>query len=105
MNIEHTRNMVRAALGGALQDVPTVLDPVFRVAVPIEVPGVPSEVLIPRNTWADPAAYDAAAARIARMFHDNFAAYADGVSEGVRAAGPVVGVAVDAAPLSAPGEG
>ena len=41
------------------------MDPIFRVAVPVSVPGVPDEVLIPRNTWADTAAYDAAARRIA----------------------------------------
>jgi phosphoenolpyruvate carboxykinase (ATP) len=90
MNINHTRNMVRAALNGDLADVPTVIDPVFGVAVPTAVPGVPSEVLIPRNTWPDGVAYDAAARRIAAMFHDNFAKYADGVSAGVRAAGPTV---------------
>jgi phosphoenolpyruvate carboxykinase (ATP) len=102
MNIEHTRNMVRAALGGALKDVPTMLDPVFNVEVPTEVPGVPSEVLIPRNTWPDPEAYDVAARRIARMFHDNFAAYADGVSEAVRSAWPAPVEAVGPADVSGP---
>jgi phosphoenolpyruvate carboxykinase (ATP) len=90
MNINHTRNMVRAALNGDLSDVPTVIDPVFGVAVPTAVPGVPSEVLIPRTTWPDGVAYDAAARRIAAMFHENFAKYADGVSAGVRSAGPTV---------------
>ena len=90
MNINHTRNMVRAALNGDLSDVPTVIDPVFGVAVPTAVPGVPSDVLIPRNTWPDGVAYDAAARRIAAMFHENFAKYADGVSAGVRSAGPTV---------------
>ena len=51
----------------------------FRVAVPVHVPGVPDEVLVPRDTWADPAAYDATARRLAAMFHVNFRAYADGV--------------------------
>src|SRR3972149_3579334 len=88
MNINHTRNMVRAALNGELANVPTVLDPVFGVAVPTTVPGVPSEVLVPRGTWADPAAYDVAAKRIANMFHENFEAYADGVSDAVRRGGP-----------------
>ncbi len=64
MNINHTRNMVRAAIGGALADVPTVDDPIFRVAVPVSVPGVPDELLTPRRTWADPVAYDAAARRL-----------------------------------------
>jgi phosphoenolpyruvate carboxykinase (ATP) len=93
MNINHTRNMVRAAINGDLRGVETVIDPIFRVAVPVRVPGVPDEVLFPRGTWADHDAYDAAAMRIAGMFHDNFAKYADGVSEAIRNAGPI---AVDA---------
>jgi phosphoenolpyruvate carboxykinase (ATP) len=95
MNINHTRNMVRAAINGELDGIETVIDPVFRVAVPVSVPGVPDEVLQPRGTWADPDAYDVAALRIAGMFHDNFAKYADGVSEAVRNAGPI---AIDAQP-------
>src|SRR6185369_14670456 len=105
MNITHTRNMVRAAIGGDLRDVPTVSDPVFGLAVPTSVPGVPSEVLIPRDTWADPAAYDAAARKIAGMFHANFEAYADGVSPAVRNAGPAVFDADAHVKVSAAGEG
>src|SRR5262249_39713119 len=71
MDIPHPRNMVRAALTGELRDVPTVEDPIFRVAVPTAVPGVPAEVLQPRRTWSDPAAYDTAARNLARMFHEN----------------------------------
>jgi phosphoenolpyruvate carboxykinase (ATP) len=88
MNITHTRNMVRAALNGDLDGVDTVVDPIFRVAVPVAVPGVPVEVLVPRRTWPDTAAYDEAARRLAGMFHANFATYADGVSEAIRTAGP-----------------
>jgi len=88
MNIAHTRNMVRAAINGQLGGVETVLDPIFRVAVPVSVPGVPDEVLQPRSTWPDTSAYDEAARKLAGMFHDNFAKYADGVSEAIRAAGP-----------------
>jgi phosphoenolpyruvate carboxykinase (ATP) len=105
MDIDHTRNMVRAALNGDLRDVPTVADPVFGVAVPTAVPGVPNELLVPRNTWSDAAAYDAAAKRIAHMFHENFAAYADGVSAAVRRAGPVDFRDVGEVKVSAPGEG
>jgi phosphoenolpyruvate carboxykinase (ATP) len=82
--------MVRAALSGALDPVDYETDPVFGVAVPVTVPGVPSEVLRPRSTWSDPAAYDAKAHELAEMFAENFADYADGVPEAVRLAGPRV---------------
>jgi phosphoenolpyruvate carboxykinase (ATP) len=88
MRIDHTRTMVRAALKGELADVPYETDPVFGVEVPTVVPGVPSEVLRPRDTWDDPAAYDTKARELARMFAENFGDYADSVSEDVRAAGP-----------------
>ncbi len=90
MNIAHTRNMVRAALNGELDGVGTVVDPIFRVAVPVAVPGVPAEILFPRDTWPDTTAYDGAARKLAEMFHENFARYAEGVSEAVRRAGPRV---------------
>ncbi len=105
MPIDHTRTMVRAALSGALDDVEYELDPIFGVEVPTSCPGVPAELLRPRTTWADGDAYDRQAASLARMFADNFAAYADGVPESVRAAGPKV--TADAARLeqAGPGEG
>ena len=90
MRIDHTRTMVRAALSGALRDVSYETDPVFGVEVPTTVPGVPSKVLRPRDTWADTAAYDAKAQELAAMFAENFEDYADGVSEAVRNAGPRV---------------
>ena len=88
MRIDHTRIMVRAALSGALASVACETDPVFGIEVPTAVPGVPSAILRPRDTWPDPAAYDAKAAELARMFAANFAAYADAVSPAVRDAGP-----------------
>jgi len=105
MNINHTRSMVRAALSGALDDVPTEVDPIFGVAVPTACPDVPSEVLRPRSTWPDGEAYDRQAAALARMFAENFAAYEDGVPEAVRAAGPRVGTAAVRLTESPPGEG
>jgi phosphoenolpyruvate carboxykinase (ATP) len=88
MAIDATRNMVRAALNGQLRDVEYEVDPVFGVEVPKSVPGVPTEVLRPRDTWADKDAYDAKARELARMFAENFKDYEDGVSEAVRQAGP-----------------
>ena len=90
MNINHTRSMVRAALEGRLDDVPTVTDPIFGVEVPTSCPDVPSEVLQPRATWPDPEAYDRQAQRLAEMFAENFERYAEGVGDDVRAAGPRV---------------
>src|SRR4029079_17221538 len=106
MPIDHTRNMVRAAINGELEGIATVEDPTFRVAVPVSVPGVPDGVLVPRTTWADPIAYDAAARKLATMFHENFARYADGVSDAIRHAGPIE-VHEDHGDIrvSAPGEG
>ncbi|MBF6605777.1 MAG: phosphoenolpyruvate carboxykinase (ATP) [Chloroflexi bacterium] len=90
MNINHTRSMVRAALSGALDGVPTVSDPIFGIEVPVACPDVPASFLSPRSTWADGAAYDRAAARLAAMFAENFAAFRDGVDPEVAAAGPRV---------------
>ncbi len=90
MNINHTRSMVRAALDGKLDDVPTRLDPIFGVEVPTTCPDVPEEVLDPRRTWGDKDAYDRQARTLAAMFAENFEKYADGVSPSVRAAGPRV---------------
>ena len=88
MDIAHTRSMVRAVIDGALDDVPTRIDPNFGLAVPTSCPDVPAAFLDPRSTWPDPAAYDRMAAKLAAMFRDNFAAYADGVDPAVAAAGP-----------------
>jgi phosphoenolpyruvate carboxykinase (ATP) len=106
MNINHTRTMVRAALNGELRDVPTRLDPTFDIAVPLSVPGIPDEVLDPRGTWQDKAAYDTQARNLAAMFADNFKAFTNGVPASVRTAGPRVTDAADAElPIAGPGEG
>ena len=88
MDLPHTRAMIRAALDGSLDGTPTRTDPVFGLAVPLDVQGVPREVLTPRTTWTDPGAYDRAAARLAAMFRENFSSFADASPEEVRAAGP-----------------
>ncbi len=88
MKLSFTRAIIDAIHSGKLGDAPGETDPVFGVEVVTACPGVPSEILIPRNTWADPSAYDQAAAKLAGLFRDNFAKYADGASEAVRNAGP-----------------
>ena len=72
MKIQYTRAMVRAALNGALASVPTEADPVFGLQVPVSCPGVPSEALRARDSWADPDAYDRQAQKLLTMFNDNF---------------------------------
>jgi phosphoenolpyruvate carboxykinase (ATP) len=88
ISIAYTRAMVRAALEGRLEDVPTVTDPIFGLRVPIACPDVPAEVLSPRGTWADPEAYDRQSRKLARMFVENFRTFADGVSPEILAAAP-----------------
>jgi len=88
IRLSHTRRMVTAALSGELDNVATRLDPVFGLAVPLSIDGVPSSVLSPRETWQDADAYDALAARLAGMFNDNFEQYRDGVTDLVAGAGP-----------------
>jgi phosphoenolpyruvate carboxykinase (ATP) len=105
MNINHTRSMVRAALSGALDSVPTRLDPTFGVAVPTSCPNVPSEFLDPRSTWADKDAYDHQAAKLAAMFAANFAQYEGHVPDAVRAAGPADGGGIEVTIDSGSGEG
>jgi phosphoenolpyruvate carboxykinase (ATP) len=88
MSIKHTRAMIRAILNGSLASVETRPDPFFGVGVPTSCPDVPSEVLSPRNTWADKDAYDERARDLARRFNENFKKYEAGVSEEVRAVAP-----------------
>jgi phosphoenolpyruvate carboxykinase (ATP) len=88
IRLPHTRALIDAALSGALDDVPMRPDPVFGVEVPTAVDGVPSELLEPRATWSDTAAFDAQADKLAAMFHENFRRFEDTVSEDVRVAGP-----------------
>ncbi|MFO0547836.1 MAG: phosphoenolpyruvate carboxykinase (ATP) [Polyangiaceae bacterium] len=83
----YTRAVIDAIYSGELKAAPTVEDPIFELRGAHAV-AVPSEILIPRNTWTDKAAYDAMAKKLAVLFNDNFKKYADLASEEVRRAGP-----------------
>ncbi|WP_139490591.1 phosphoenolpyruvate carboxykinase (ATP) [Brevibacillus dissolubilis] len=72
MKLAYTRAMVTAALHGDLENVEYAVDPVFGVQVPTTCPGVPADVLQPRNTWANKDAYDQEANRLAGLFQENF---------------------------------
>lgn len=84
--LAYTRAMVSAILDGRLAKGKFNTDPVFGLQIPASVPGVPGEVLMPRNTWSDKAAYDAQATMLARRFRENDATY--DLPADVRAAGP-----------------
>ena len=90
MKLGYTRAMITAALTGQLAGVDFQPHPVFGVLVPAAVPGVPTHLLDPRQTWADPAAYDQTAADLAQKFVDNFQKYADYASAGILAGAPRV---------------
>ena len=82
------RAFVTAALNGTLNDVEFVKEPFFGLAIPKSCPGVPSEVLNPRDTWADKAAYDEAAKKLVASFEQNFRKYAAQTAAEIVNAGP-----------------
>ncbi len=88
MPIKVTRALLNAALDGSLKQVAFRRDPYFGFEVPVAVPGVDAQILDPRATWADPALYDATAARLVSMFVENFRQFEEHVDAGVRNAAP-----------------
>ena len=76
MKLGYTRAMIHAAFDGKLDNVQFVQDPVFGLSIPTECPGVPSEVLNPRDTWSDKAAYDTKARELFEMFENNYKKFA-----------------------------
>ncbi|GAA3950575.1 phosphoenolpyruvate carboxykinase (ATP) [Hymenobacter algoricola] len=88
MKLGYTRAMITAALEGQLTDVAFAKHPIFGVEVPASVPNVPTEILDPRNTWADKEGYDKTAASLAEKFVTNFRKYADFANEEILAGAP-----------------
>ena len=86
MSIQHTRALLNAALDGSLQHARYVRDPFFGLMLPQDVSGIPNEVLDPRQSWSDKAAYDRAAADLVSRFEKNFASFQGGVTDDVKAA-------------------
>jgi phosphoenolpyruvate carboxykinase (ATP) len=90
MKLGYTRAMITAALEGKLDNVEYIAHRVFGVMMPTECPGVPSDILSPRNTWADEDAYDAMSKNLGEQFIKNFEKYASGANEEILAAAPKV---------------
>ncbi|MBA3821386.1 MAG: phosphoenolpyruvate carboxykinase (ATP) [Deltaproteobacteria bacterium] len=90
IKLKYTRAIIDAIHNGTLANVATQEDPIFGLSVPTSCPEVPSEMLQPRNTWSDKAAYDEKAKRVATLFKENFKKYEGQASAEVRGAGPKV---------------
>jgi phosphoenolpyruvate carboxykinase (ATP) len=87
ISLGYTRALVDAVLTGVLDSARFATDPVFGLAYPVAAAGLPTELLDPRASWPDPASYDAQAARLARLFRDNFARFPH-VAPSIAEAGP-----------------
>lgn len=90
IKLSYTRALITAALNGKLNNVTYETMPVFNLAIPTACEGIPAEILNPRNTWNDKAAYDAKAIALAEQFTTNFKKYASGCSAEILAASPQV---------------
>ena len=88
MKLAHTRAIVDAIHDRVLVHATNTIDPIFGFSVPTHCPHVPSEILIPRNTWDKKSKYDDTAKKLAQLFTENFKQYESGVSEAVKSAGP-----------------
>jgi len=88
IKLVHTRAIIDAIHSGQLTRAPTTTEPVFGLAVPTACPGVPAEMLVPRDTWNKPGAYDTKALHLAKLFQVNFGQYADQATPEVLDAGP-----------------
>ena len=86
ISLKNTRTIIDAIHDGALGTARIERDPVFGFDVVRECPGVPADILLPRDAWNDKTAYDATATRLAGLFRDNFRKYESSVSEEIKAA-------------------
>ena len=90
MKLSYTRAMITAAMNGELDNVEFKTQAIFELAMPTSVPGVPSEILNPKDTWADKADFDKTANNLADQFVKNFEVFAKESSEAIMSAAPKV---------------
>ena len=89
ISIKNTRTLLNAALSGNLSSVEMKKDENFGFEVPLSVNGVDTKILNPRDTWADPEAYDVQAKKLVSMFIENFKKFENDVEDKVRESGPI----------------
>jgi len=90
IKLKHTRAILDAIHGGTLKNAPSQPDPIFGFETITECPEVPSEILVPENSWSDKEAFQATARKLAGLFIANFETFTSGANEEVRNAGPKV---------------
>jgi phosphoenolpyruvate carboxykinase (ATP) len=88
ISLKYTRAIIDAIHDGSLDNVRFEEDPLFGLAVPTSCPNVPAEILWPKNTWEDQAAFDKQARKLAELFIKNFEQYKEGSSQAIIDAGP-----------------
>jgi phosphoenolpyruvate carboxykinase (ATP) len=94
MKLAYTRAIITAVLSGELENASFEQDPLFGFAIPTRCSGVPSELLNPRNTWADKQAYDAKASELAQNFITNFTQFENFANAEIRLASPKTSVSM-----------
>jgi phosphoenolpyruvate carboxykinase (ATP) len=95
ISLKYTRAMITAAMKGELTQVNYNAHPVFGILMPESCPGVPAEILNPRNTWSDTEAYDKKAQELAALFVKNFEKYASQANDEILSAAPKAMVNAD----------
>jgi phosphoenolpyruvate carboxykinase (ATP) len=88
ISLKNTRAIIESIHSGSLAKAKTKRDPIFRFDVVAECPGIPREILLPRDNWTDKGAYDAAARKLAGLFRENFKTCETGVDPVIKAPGP-----------------
>lgn len=94
MSLKHTRAMIDAIHHHEFDNVEYVTDEEFGFQIPTSCPGVPSEVLIPKNTWDDKGKYDQTKQKLVKLFNDNFKQFEENVNEDIVKAGPKANISV-----------
>ncbi|MCB0641807.1 MAG: phosphoenolpyruvate carboxykinase (ATP), partial [Phaeodactylibacter sp.] len=90
IKLKYTRAIIDAINSGALDQVETITDAEFGFEIPTSCPGVPAELLLPKNTWADKAGYDQVKAKLVQLFQENFKQFEASVNAEIVEAGPTV---------------
>jgi phosphoenolpyruvate carboxykinase (ATP) len=88
MKLKYTRAIIDAIQNNDFDQVETVVDPNFGFEIPLSCPGVPSELLVPKNTWEDKAGYDKLKDKLIGLFQNNFKAFEASVNPKIVQAGP-----------------